>query len=475
MFLPLYITNLDKTTTSELFYKRSFFRTDYAINSNTTKLQKLIINNIDHSNETHIDNFNNYFQKNQLIRKILHNYWTEYMYITSYALFNNSKDDSITRNYLVETSNSLNSFQSSINVKKYLISNKIQVIGSSNLYSFSHPLSVKYLYRQPFHQIYKKLLSIWQSGLQQYSLKRRMNHYSFEILKKQKFPVFVVANGINEMIIGEPEHFLKIPKSFLKKFLRFEGAKVRPKGIYQLPPKEGYVFINPLDAVEYCHYWQSKYPYSSNELKMKIFIGTLEEFYPRSQIHFHETQLYLLPDLEEIGKLTTKYRQNSNVSFYSKQVHGKSYFQGQPIYFIQPILCKYVDKLTGKTSQRYFPNLLDMKQKDYSSIFTTYQDALSTWAKYRKKFSGYTLPKKPKLNVYNLENFLENYCTQISEDIASNMLFRLVPSAETYQYIKNINTISMNSNNNIFAQFTLLAKIWTNRILWGMIKWYPPR
>nr|YP_009294096.1 hypothetical protein Hrub_094 [Hildenbrandia rubra]AOM67338.1 hypothetical protein Hrub_094 [Hildenbrandia rubra] len=442
------------------------------MNSNTAKLQKLLISNIESVNLNNDKDLNHYLNDNKVIKNIVRQYWKEYIYITPYNLASSRFEDLILRSYLLQNANFTNKNKVYIDVKKYLADEKIKVFYLNNFISIEKQLPVKYISRKHGNRLYQNALNLSKSLLKKSPLKYQRNDF-VALLNAQKFPVFIIVNGAHEMIIGEPEHTIKTQKTFLDSVQYTTGIQ----GGYQLPLREGYIFINPLDALEYYYYLQSQYPYSFNEMKVKIFVGTLKDFYKQSRVHIDNIQLRLLPDLKEVGKLVTAYQYNSNIHFNSKQVYGKNYFQGQPIYLIDPIMCIYIDKLTGKVSKRYFPNLLALDKKEYYNIFTTYKDALSVWKQYRKKFHQYILPRQPKLTIYNLESFLKEYQASISTIEKPDKLFSLVPSYEVYQYIKSIQqpkNSRLLKDISFSAQLLVLIKMWTNRILWGMVKWYPP-
>ena len=466
MFSLLSISITNVALSKQVSYRRSFLRDILAINSNTAKLQKLLVSNIEPVNLKNKKDFNN-----KAIEKILQNYWSEYIYITPCNLVSNDFETMLSKVYLLQSTNLVSSFKTHIDLKKYLADEKIKVFYSRNSSFYNTKLPVRYINRKPANQLYITISNLYNTWVTKRILKQSNNDF-LETLKKQKLPVFIVTNGTKEIIIGEPEHTLKKQDSFLKNLFHLAQTIVRIPKSYQLPLREGYVFMSLLDAVEYYNYLQARYPYSSHELKIRIFVSTLKEFYQRSKFSVNDIQFRLLPDLREVGKLVTVYQNNSSISFDPRQIHGKNYFQGQPIYFIEPILCTCADELTGKVTKRYFPNLLALTERDYYNVFTTYEDAISVWTKYRKKFHRYALPKKPKLRVYNLESFLSEHSKQTS------VLFRLIPSQQTYQYVKSIQqstNADMTQKIDLSSRLMLLVKVWTNRFFWGMVKWYPPR
>nr|YP_009296642.1 hypothetical protein Apop_092 [Apophlaea sinclairii]AOM65782.1 hypothetical protein Apop_092 [Apophlaea sinclairii] len=469
-----YFVSANISLQSNNMYKRPFLYNWLEINSKTTKLQKLLLNNIKPVNQLGKSSLNDHYIDNTIIGKILHRYWTEYVYISLETSIFNSVENIVYKNYLSELS-IRNNRQKHLFLKKYLVNEKLTISYLHNFGFLNTILSVKYIHKKYVNRVCTALCNLWKNKFTTFCL-----HSSIaKVLKTHKFPVFVVVNNLNEIVIGEPEHIPKKRNNITKQSIgknNYQSFYLDTK-ITQVPSREGYIFISVSDALEYYNYLRSQYPYSFNELKLKIFIGNLQDYYIKNKKLFPVTQFRLLPDLEEVGKLITSYQYNNNIRFSSKQIHNKNYFQGQPIYFIEPVMCTHVDKLTKKVSKRYFPNLLSLKERDYSNIFTTKEDALFAWTKYRHQFDQYLLPKHPKLLVYNLESFLKDCAQQKYQTAEFSTSFYLVPSYHTYCSIKN----SRSSENLKFLQLAnksiyiiQLIEVFIKRILWGMLKWYPP-
>lgn len=416
--------------------------------------------------------------KNIIINhQIWHKYWQEFLYISSNYPELNNFEDIVSKNYFYHNPQieELENKRMEESLKYYLLDGRIKVLYPRFSNTQSLPdASIKYTWRKSINRIFSLYFhSLYHSKCQCFCLNRVQNHILLA-LKKQKFPVFIVINGFNQIVINEPEHLINTKQKFGNQLLKSVYSIFTLSREYSLPLREAYIFINPIDAIEYYTYIKSQYPKSAKQLELKLFAGSLDEFYKINRLAIPHTQFRLLPDLKEVGKLVTQYQYKNNVNFDYKQVYGKNYFQGQPIYFIEPIIYKYI-ALTMQPC--YFPNSLDLNQKEYNCIFTTYQDAIVAWGKYRRKFPQHTLNKKPTLTVYNMESFLKENENQVVNNKIIQLNFRFVPSQETYQYIKKLQKNKSDNSSSIInlkKSFSLLVQVWTNRILWGMLRRNPP-
>lgn len=446
------------------------------INSKVFKPQDLSCQDIRLVNLNKNDSFDNKSKNLIILKNLLKKYWKEYIYILpsnkAYEKLNNTYGEHISHKK-ANNKYKIMYEKGNLNLKKYLVNRQIKVSYVHSMNRLDDKSCVKYTYNKYLKRFLKQFYTLF--FYKKHNIK--LNNQVVEILETQKFPVFIVMNGLQEIVVGQPEHRLhtfnnsivtSIKNSFFKKILKYN---------FQLPLKEIYVFVNPLDGLEYCNYLRTLYPSSVKELQLKIFVGTLRDFYKNNKVFSEEVQFRLLPDLKEVGKLVKEYQYKSNINFYYQQSYGTNYFQGQPIYFINPVKCNYFDEQNKIMTKRYFPNSLTLSEKESSYIFTTYEQAILIWKKYKKNFSNYILPTRPKLTVYNLESFLNKYSTK---QIISNRVhntFQLIPGNETYEYLQKIqqtkNPRSLVKTDLDFPVFSQI-KVFLKRVLWGMLKWYPP-
>ena len=485
IFSPLYITN-----NNNILINKQVFR--YSHLTHVLEISPILYNKIlkSKSNPTPV-NTDIRLAKSEISSRKLHNnttinrqtwyqYWQEFLYISSNYPELNNFEDIVSKHYFSQNSRIEESENQRIEelLRYDLLNGRIKVLYPRffNTHSLSN-IPIKYIWRKNINRIFFLCFRSLYYNQHQFFFLNRIQNRLLQVLKKQKFPVFIVVNGFNQIIINEPEHLINIEQQLGNRLLKSIHNIFTLRKEYSSPLREAYIFINPTDAIEYYTYIKSQYPKSARQLELKLFVGNLDEFYKINRLAIPYTQFRLLPDLKEVGKLVTYYQYKNNVNFDYKQIYGKNYFQGQPIYFIEPITYKYTDNVTGKTQLYYFPNSLDLTQEEYNCIFTTYKDAIVAWKKYRHKFPQYPLYKKPRIKVYNMESFLQENENQIITNKIIDPKFRFVPSQETYQYVKKLQKNTYGSFPNIInikKSFLLLVQVWTNRILWGMLRRNPP-
>ena len=456
--------------------KRFLFSNLLTVNSKVSQLQDLSYNDIQLIDLNKNQKINEKFQNSKILKNLFQKYWREYIYIfpsnkASEKFTNIDYKDSLQKD--INNKHKIFYEEGSTNLKTQLVNRQVKASYLHSLNELDNESCIQYKYNKHLKKLFTQLQIFWQY---KNTIMRRSNHLA-RILENQKFPVFIVTNGLQEIIVGQPEHRLQASSNSLISFAKELFPNKIPKNEYQLPLKESYIFVNPLDALEYCNYLQALYPYSSKELRLKIFVGTLSDFYRKNRTFSEEVQFRLLPDLKEVGKLVKKYQHKSNLNFHPHQLYGPHYFQGQPIYFINPIKCNYFDEQNKIITKRYFPNSLTLSDKEYTSVFTTYEQAMLIWKKYQKKFSNYILPIKPKLTVYNLESLLNEYSNKQITLNTVNKALRLIPANETYEYLQKNQEIEnphLLVKGNLSLPVAAQTKVFFKRVLWGMFKWYPP-
>ena len=456
---------------TESINKRFLFNNLLTVNSKISEFQNLSCNDIQLIDLNKNDNVNKGVKTSKVLKNFLQKYWREYIYI----LPSSKAAEKLSNTYYKDINNKYEMLyqEGNLNLKKQLVSGQVKVSYFHSINELDDKSCIKYTYNKHL----KKLFTQLQTFYQYKNTTRRRDNHTLNVLEKQKFPVFIVTNGLREIIVGQPEHRLQKSSNPLVLFTERLFSKKIPKNNFQLPLKESYIFVNPLDALEYCNYLQAIYPYSFKELRLKIFVGTLSDFYRKNRRFSEEIQFRLLPDLKEVGKLVKKYQYKPHLNFHSEQLYGTYYFQGQPIYLINPVKCSYFDDQNKTITKRYFPNSLTLSEREYTSVFTTYEQAMLIWKKYKKNFSNYVLPAKPKLTVYNLESLLNEYSNkQVMPNTVKN-IFRLIPGNDTYKYLRK-NQETKNSylliKDDLSFPFVAQIKVFCKRVLWGMFKWYPP-
>nr|YP_009243894.1 hypothetical protein Sdur_083 [Sporolithon durum]AMK96136.1 hypothetical protein Sdur_083 [Sporolithon durum] len=306
---------------------------------------------------------------------------------------------------------------------KDLLRGRIEVHSSKNLFtnqssSFLLTPSIKYIWRKGINLRPPLILSLFKQNINYIDNKKFLSNLQFN-----QFPVFTIVNKWEQLIISEPPGELIVNKSILGKLYRWYIVNLT-NGYHFKPVYQAWFFINYEDAHEYYNYIKKTYLISESQNELRIFPCNLEVFYQMSRTSSNLVQFRLIPNLNEVGNLVNKYKKYKNISFDKKQIYGKDYFQGQPIYIID----------YGRSNQSYhYIVYKDSKQITYTPIFTTYKSAVEFWEKYIHQNSPRELGKKLQLTVYNLENFLRDQSHKTAELQQS---FLIIPSKSSYQTIK---------------------------------------
>lgn len=315
---------------------------------------------------------------------------------------------------------------------KDLLRGRIEAYTSKNLSTAQGPSflvtpSIKYIWKKGINVRFALISKLWQENLNY----RNQNYRNFlSYLKFNQFPIFTLVNKWGQIVISEPPEELFVNKSIFYRLYRWYIMNLTP--FYNFKPVyQGWFFINYQDAKEYFNYIKRSYPLSQSNNQLSLFACNLETFYKMSRTSSKLVQFRLIPDLNEVGKLVNRYKNYKNINFDKKQVYGKNYFQGQPIYIL--------DNVTSYQTHIY-GSYKNFNRVSYLPIFTTYNSAVESWKKYIQRNSKTNLGTKPKLRVYNLEDFLSDQSKQTAELQPS---FLIIPSKSTYQTVK----LQENGNN----------------------------
>jgi hypothetical protein len=414
--------------------------------------------------------------KPNLFQQLINKYWQQTVFLSestslsSQHIHQQGKKDSII------TKSEHKKFL--IDFSKALLAGRIDSQGFLSIDNTISPY-IQYIWRKSFNL---PLPKYWKNLWIAQRTSRFPNKYQEElinILNKNNFPLFIVINGFKQMIIAEPSEELLINRSLINMIYQWYHDHFLWKNdnnkIY-----EGLFFVNPEDAIEYKNYIQKQYIRSSTYHSLDILPTGLDIYYQLNRVSPPRIHFHLLPDLAEISKLLNENQQNKNFIFHPNQKYGKTFFQGQPIYFIQPLI-NILDKQHQTSVINYYykiPN--DPLNKKYNPIFLNKEDALFAWANFRKNTQSYKLPHKPVLLIYNLEDFLKDHeNNNVTQSYIPYKDFLLIPGRNSYQEIKKSKIIiQQQSWSNIFSDYCssylLLGKIWTQRIIWSLSSRQPP-
>ena len=286
-------------------------------------------------------------------------------------------------------------------------------------------------------------------------------------------PIFVVKNVFDEIVSGENRlnfYMGPIEKLFnwyYKKFLWDPSDELNE------PVTVAFAFSNHKDAQELQSYLLERYPYSSKEVGLSVEAIDLSQFYILSRKAPPMNQIRIIPDVMELGNLLNNFRKKRHVHFHPKQIYGKDFFQGSPLYRLKPIKVAHKAKgRIGTIELNYSPIIDQCLINDTVYYFTSFKDAEESWAKVYKHYKhlGIRIPKTPSIEVYNLESLLYDY----ENDLESTPeKFQIRSSCENYDYIRN--ALSEPTYNQFKNSFFARVRIWVLRFLWGWTHRTPPQ
>lgn len=351
----------------------------------------------------------------------------------------------------------------------------ISIVNTNNMKALNNMGSLQYTWRKGFNiEAPKYIDGIWKNK-KSHDFPNKTQHLILKNLAKNNFPVFTVVNGFKQLVVAEPSDQL-INRNHLINSLyewyydRFLWTKDLG-GIY-----EGWFFINPKDAQEYKNYITDKYTRSTKQHHLGVAASGIDFFYNLNRTAPPRTEFRLFPDLEEVANLLTKREYKSNLIFDKNQKYGRSYFQGQPIYIIEPITCSKKNSSESILLHYSYQKPDDNRKTNYNAIFLNRKIALQAWHKFYQNNPEYNLPTQPTLRVYNLEDFLRDH--EDFKDLSSNE-FLLIPGEDAYRYVASQYSESKNRSNienlnKYFHTYLLTSKLWLQRVIWSLTSRQPP-
>lgn len=403
-----------------------------------------------------------------LAARLINKYWQETIFLSisnpvSDIYINNLKASGIYihisqyKKFLLDLNKALNlgRIEVSINSTKY---------PNQNISEYTY---IKYIWKKGLNFSLPKHLLSSMDPFQSIFSTNQLNNRFIKILNNNEVPLFTVINRFNEIVMAEPSTEIMNNITLLDKAYQWYYNKFLWTEDHN-PVYEGLFFINPGDAFEYKDYIQSKYKAYNTENHLQVLASRLNFYYKISQKRIPKVKFRLIPDLTEIGELLFKYIKLNHVSFHNDQNYGKEYFQGQPIYLIQPTFA--IDKKTKKTiSIEYdYEVQSSKKQMKYKAIFMNYKTALIAWKQFRQQYKNHILPLNPSILVYNLEDYINK---NRNNNIKS---FLLIPSKEAYNCIKNNKSYQYKNHlSQIFSSKWLRLQVLTKRIIWSLTSRQP--
>nr|YP_010986222.1 hypothetical protein UYL67_pgp198 [Pachymeniopsis lanceolata]WOL37140.1 hypothetical protein [Pachymeniopsis lanceolata] len=406
-----------------------------------------------------------------LINKLINKYWQETIFLSTVNPLSDNYINQLKSAGVAMYQNEYKKFL--LDFSKALTTRRIEVYLDDSSISANlknRPTYIKYIWRKGLN------FSLPDNPLKHFFNAKHLHNsntnksFLLKKIRSNDFPIFTIINGSNQIIMAEfPEKMLD-DNNFLDKLHRwYYDCFLWTKN--NQPLYEGLFFMNPEDAIEYKYHIQQKYPQSSKQNVLNIFASKLDLYYKLTTTSVPKIRFRLIPDLTELGELIFKYRKYRHVSFHKQQKYSSNYFQGQPIYIIQPILA--FNKKTKKNMPINYRYSLheDESQITYDAIFMNYKTTLIAWQKFREENKDYTLPSYPKLLVYNLEDFIKA-CESNKEIYNKNILF--VPSKESYDFVKQYyNNPSQIHMLQKFSSTLLYFKVLSKRMLWSLTSRQP--
>nr|UAD84135.1 hypothetical protein [Gracilaria changii] len=403
----------------------------------------------------------------QLIGKLVNQYWQEKIFLSNSNLYTEKYINQLKLEGILICKNEQKKFL--LDFSRALLSGRIETSLNFGTTKSNNNQYISYIWKKGFNFSLPKKGFLFKSNSSYLNTEQMVFANQ---LYSQPLPLFTVINNMNQMIladsseenIGNLNSIDKIYKWYYDKLVINEKT---------LPIYYGLFFIEPKDAVEYINYIKSKYTNSSTTKELRLFSSHLSTYYKVTRMNLQNLQFRLIPDLEEISRLLYKYRSYKNIKFHKYQKYSKSFFQGQPLYIIEPFFAR--DRKTNKLSllNYYFDHNSDIHNKTikYEAIFTKYATLLKAWHKFRQQKIDYKIPNNPKVIVYNLEDFIRtNEHNNVIKE--KNILF--IPSKESYKFIKHYKFVNnQNQIKRVFSNKFLLLKILSQRIIWSLTSRQP--
>lgn len=406
--------------------------------------------------------------------KLLNAYWQETIFVSRSNSLSNNYSNQLKSDGLAIYKNQYKKYLSDFS--KALSVGRIEVAFSHNdknkqINNISNN-EIKYIWKKGFNVFFpRNLLNL----LFEYNQMRVFNNKRLKLfnnLQLNFFPLFTVINNSSQMIISESSDELIYKKNLLDKLYQYCFYNFSIHNNNQ-PIYQGLFFINPYDASEYKKHIEYKNKSINKHLNLNILPCNLSFYYQLFYKLSSKIQVYLIPDLKELGKLIHTYQYKNNISFHRKQKYSQYSFQGQPVYLIKSLMVK-----NKKTKQielveysHSFNKKLNSKINKY--IFFNYDVALFAWQKFLKDNIHYNLPNKPSIIVYNLEDFINDNSHEYDRNLyLKSCIF--IPSKDSFNFLKS--NLFLKSQKTTYENFmdniTAIQAI-INRVIWSLTSKQP--
>lgn len=403
--------------------------------------------------------------------KFINQFWQETIFLSTTNSATDSYIDKLKLDGLSMYSKEYKNFL--IEFSKALINGRINIAlnGSDvNILKANNSMYIKYIWRKGLNFSWPNKNSYLLSVLRQLPGAYKSKKFYAQKLVINKLPVFTVVNNLNQIILSESSNEILINKNFID-YLYTMYSKYFLNNLLNNIKHQGLFFINVQDAKEYQNYIKNKYIDLSEIKKIQVSTNQLGLYYKLINSTLKTIDFSLIPDLTELGHFITKYQYYKNIKIHESQKYGSTFFQGQPIYFIEPILAFNKNNKKIELVKYSYSSLIKGQNSEYTAVFMNYKTAVLAWQKFKQQIPNYELPVKPIITVYNLESFLEQ---SQSDNLLKlrNILF--IPSFESYSYLKNVSILNHQSSilQRIINYYSS-TKLLSQRILWSLTSRQP--
>lgn len=397
-----------------------------------------------------------------LLHKLINKYWEETIFLSTPSNISDIYAGNLKANGMSLDNNEYKKFL--VDFNKDLNVGRIKAIINSDINqskNTSNSLYIKYKWKKGLNLGFKSLRYLFniRNIFNQGFIDKKL----LQVLNNNEAPVFTVINSFNQIVMAEPS------RKIINNLRLLDNLYILYDKLFNFPHNnrptyEGLFFINPIDACEYKQYIESKYHQSDVENHLYILASKLSFYYRIVNKCIPMVTFRLIPDLHEVGKLIFKYRKFSNLSFHDQQNYGKNYFQGQPIYIIQPTFA--TNRITKKIIPLDYNHEINNLKRHQASeaLFLSYDTVLLAWKKMKEKYKDYSLSSHPKIIVYNLEDYIDNTTAN----------FVLIPSKESFDFIQRKDVYQKKHYiSQILSSKLLSIRVLTKRIIWSLTSKQP--
>jgi len=408
-----------------------------------------------------------------LINDLIHKYWEQTIFLSASSPTSNLYIDQLTKQESLISKQMRRKLL--ITFSKALLNGHVD---SNTMIDHGHNQKrdahyIQYKWRKVFHIALPYNLKEIFNARHNLNFPTSSQNSLLEQLKDNRLPIFVVTNSLRQLVASEPASQAMSKRSINDNLSQWYGS-LFPNSRSNVSCNESWFFINPKDANEYRDHIISQYGRSAKQNGLITIASGIDFYYRLNRSASNRVEFRLFPDLNEVGKIITDKKHRQNLVFDKKQNVGRSYFQGQPIYFIEPVLCSKTNS-SQKVLVKYSYNTSDTAKK-YNAVFLNKDTALLAWQNFYKEMKEYNLPTQPTLRVYNLEDFLKDI--EFTNKVEySNFLF--IPGHDAYYSIQNkynyiTGMTTLQAISEPLLPYVFTSKLWLQRTIWSLTSRQPP-